>query len=115
MSNGFEKFRQEVERDLGKPVDRNILSAFYYFGKGLQLLKQSESRDRRMSEPQKLGEILPGVLRDIQKRCEQNPNNKAFKPAIGEHTERVLSAVGAFMSGKRPKQPKRRIKEKSLS
>jgi hypothetical protein len=43
-----------------------------------------------MSEPVRLGDILPEVLRDIERRCERNPNNLDFKPKRAEHRHRVL-------------------------
>lgn len=46
-----------------------------------------------MSEPQKLADFLPEVMRNIRNRCEQNPDNKEFKPTVRRHTSRVISAV----------------------
>jgi hypothetical protein len=45
----------------------------------------------KMSEPVRLGDILPEVLRDIERRCERNPNNLDFKPERAEHRHRVLA------------------------
>jgi len=68
-----------------------------------------------MSEPVRLGEILPGVLQDIKRRCEQNPENKAFGQKANRHTERVRHAVRYFVSGKpnHTRETKRRMKWKA--
>lgn len=55
-----------------------------------------------MSEPQRLGEIIPEVLRDIERRCELNPNNPDFKPERAQHRDRVFSATADFLRSKRP-------------
>lgn len=75
-----------------------------------------------MSEPQRLGEILPEVMQNIRRRCEQNSDNKAFKPTASKHKQRVVSTVSDFMFCKssRPKKPrshkakKERIEEGKL-
>lgn len=56
-----------------------------------------------MSEPVRLCEILPEVMQNIRRRCEQNPDNKAFKSTAGTHKQRVISAVSDFMF-RRPKR-----------
>ena len=40
-----------------------------------------------MSEPQRLGDILPEVLSDIIKRCERNPDNTSFGPGTNKYTD----------------------------
>lgn len=69
-----------------------------------------------MSEPVRIGEILPGVLKEIRRRCEQNPDNKAFNPTACKHKQRVVSAISDFMFRKssRPTRPKRKVKAKLL-
>ncbi len=44
-----------------------------------------------MSE--RLGTILPALLQDIKRRCEQNPENKDFQPTAEGYTSKVMSAV----------------------
>jgi len=42
MNPEFEVYKEQVENDLGRPIDQDeeiILKGYYYFGKGLQLLK----------------------------------------------------------------------------
>jgi hypothetical protein len=43
-----------------------------------------------MSEAVRLGDILPEVLRDIERRCKRNPNNLDFKPKRAEHSTTTL-------------------------
>jgi len=59
-----------------------------------------------MSESQRLDEILPEVMQNIRRRCEQNPDNKVFKPTASKHRHRVVSAVSDFMF-RRSSRPKR--------
>lgn len=61
-----------------------------------------------MSDILKLGDILPDVLRDIERRCELNPNNLDFKPDRAEHRARVFSATADFLRSKRPRANRQR-------
>jgi len=58
----------------------------------------------KMSEAVRLGDILPEVLRDIERRCELNPNNPDFKPERGEHRDRVFSAMADFLTNRKAKR-----------
>jgi hypothetical protein len=49
-----------------------------------------------MAEPQRLSEILPDVMQDIRRRMELN------------RQEKILSAVGDYLSGKKNKRIRRR-------
>lgn len=61
-----------------------------------------------MSEPQRLGEFLPKAMQNIRKRCEQNPENKAFKPNFGsKHKQSVVFAVSDFFMFRRSSRPKK--------
>ena len=103
MDTGFEQLKKEVEAELDRPIEQGeeiTMKAMYYFGKGLKLKNQVES------EPERLGDICKRVLLEIRKRCEQNPDNKAFKPTTDTHKQRVVSAVRDFMFSRssRPKK-----------
>lgn len=42
MNPEFEAYKEQIENELGRPFDQGeeiILKAYYYFGKGLQMLK----------------------------------------------------------------------------
>lgn len=55
-----------------------------------------------MSEqPQRIGEILPSVMQNIEKRMESNKTETVSRVNAG-HRARVLGAVGAFMRHKNP-------------
>ena len=56
-----------------------------------------------MPKPQRLGEILPEVMQDIERRMESN-NTETISPTNAGHQARVFGDVGAFMSGKRRKR-----------
>jgi len=65
MDAEFEKVKQEVEAELGrylKQPEEIELKALYCFGKGITLKNQLES------EPQRIGDILPAVMSDIERR-----------------------------------------------
>jgi hypothetical protein len=49
-----------------------------------------------MAEPQRLSEILPDVMQDIRRQMELN------------RQEKILSAVGDYLSGKKNKRIRRR-------
>lgn len=69
MDNNFEKLKKEIEDELGRPIDQGeefTIKALYYFGKGMKLKNQVES------EPCRLGEILPGVMKNIKRRMERH-------------------------------------------
>lgn len=66
-----------------------------------------------MSEPIRLGEFLPEVIENIRRRCEQNPDNKAFKPTASKHKQRVVSAVRDYMSQGRRQRRRQSNKAKS--
>lgn len=61
-----------------------------------------------MSEPEHISKILPGVMKDIKTRCEENPCNKSFNPVADVHAERVMSAVAGFMSHRKVSRLKKR-------
>lgn len=81
-----------------------------------------------MSEPQRLGEILPEVMQEIEARCnrhrerhglpslEEDRRNNAgeFASFKDSHQTKVLSAVGDFMKSRRPKRARRRPKWKAF-
>ncbi|MHC4397634.1 MAG: hypothetical protein ACYS1A_18480 [Planctomycetota bacterium] len=52
-----------------------------------------------MSEPQLLSEILPQVMKNIERRCKQNQQNNARKTA--SHHDRVFAAVDDFHKGRK--------------
>jgi len=98
MDTEFDQLRARVEKDLGVTLDEGeqiVLRGLFYFGKGLKL--------REKAEPQRIGEVLPGVMKDIRRRCEQNPNNPDFPPQRHSRTDRVLDAVRGFMGRKGPR------------
>lgn len=78
-----------------------------------------------MSEPVRLGEIVPGVLRDIESRCNRYRQEhglpllgKTVRPEKIEHTKRTFGAIRDFMATKggnnrrnRQRQP---VREKAL-
>jgi hypothetical protein len=53
-----------------------------------------------MSEAQRIGNILPGAMKTIRQRCEQNPANLDF-PGDAEHARRVRSAMRDFTRDRR--------------
>lgn len=66
-----------------------------------------------MSRPKRIGEILPGVLRDIEKRCEQNPDNKAFSPGKAKHRQRIIDVTRGFFEkhrGRKTRGNEERVK-----
>lgn len=75
MNQELEHAKKQLESRLGRQItedEQNMLKGVYYFGKSFRLKKELKS------EPQRIGEILPEVMENIRKRCEQNPDNKAF-------------------------------------
>jgi len=66
-----------------------------------------------MSEPVRIGKILPEVLQNIERRCEQNQNNRAFNPIAREHGEAVRRAVRGFMLNQKSRR-KNRIANNTL-
>lgn len=73
-----------------------------------------------MSEPQRIGEILPGVLRAIEQRCRDNPENKDFNQTRHDYRERVLHATRGFFDKRQSRgnavrpRPNRRKAERCL-
>lgn len=65
-----------------------------------------------MSEPQRLGEFLPEVMQNIRKRCEQNPDNKAFSPTVRRHTTGVISATNDYFTSHKPSRQKQHQSKK---
>lgn len=101
MDAEFEKLRQEVESDLGRPLEQSEeieLKALYYFGKGVKLKNQLESK------PQHISEILPAVMTDIRGRMERQRKS--------QHKRRVISAVQDFMGSTSSRMKKRSSKER---
>ena len=47
-----------------------------------------------MSESIHIKDVLLAVMADIERRCRQNPDNRAF--GASNHRARVLAAVGDF-------------------
>lgn len=64
-----------------------------------------------MSKPQRLGDIITEVLRDIERRCELNPNNPDFKPERAQHRDRVFSATADFLTDRKKKKPANRQRQ----
>jgi hypothetical protein len=56
-----------------------------------------------MFEPVRLGDILPEVYVDIERRCERNANNLDFMPRQSEHRDRVFAATRDFLTGRKKK------------
>ena len=66
-SADFEELKTETETDLGRAIDaeeEHALKLLYYFGKGVKLKAQLNS------EPERIGEVLPGVMDNIAARME---------------------------------------------
>ena len=55
-------------------------------------------------EPERIGTVLPQVMRNLRRRCEQNPDNPDFGPQRHSRTDRVFDAVRGFMGRKGPRR-----------
>ena len=44
-----------------------------------------------MSEPTRIGAVLPPVMSRIRRRCEQNPDNKDFSEATRKKPNKTVS------------------------
>jgi hypothetical protein len=99
MDAQYEKLKQEVEADLGRPleVEEEIeVKALFYFGKGVNLKNELDSK------PERIGDICTRVLADIRRRMERQRRI--------QHRRRVVSAVGDFMS----RRTKPQVKQKKI-
>ena len=81
MDAQFEKLKQEVETEIGRSLEQHEeieLKGLYYFGKGVKLKKQLES------EPQQIGEILPAVMADIERRMKTDRRQQRQRRILKE-------------------------------
>ena len=78
----FKKLKQEVEAELGRPIEQAEeieLKSLYYFSRGVKLKNQLES------EPEQLGDICKRVLEDMRGRVERR--------RVSEYKARVLGTT----------------------
>lgn len=81
MDNNFLKLKNEIENELGRPLDigeENTLKGLYYFDKDVKLKGQIES------EPEPIRPIAERALRDIKARMKKQClcRNGCNRPAI---------------------------------
>jgi hypothetical protein len=80
----------------------------------------AERTNKRFEElslgPARLGQILPGVLRNSRCRCERSSDSPAFESKRGDHGRRVRLAVRDFFAQKqsRPRKMQGQRKESLL-
>ena len=65
-------------------------------------------KGKSMSQPQLLGEILPGAVEAIRQRCEVNADNADFPEPQNSRIGNVLAAVSDFMKAKKHDAKRRR-------
>ena len=105
----LEYAKKQLESRMGRPLtdkDVTILKGVYYFGKSYRPAE-------RKSEPQAIGEVLPGVVEQIRSRCNRR-RKKHGLPLLGpdgaEHGSGVFKAMAGFMKNRPEQRGARKVK-----